>query len=90
MSAPRNVLFIVADQWRGDTLGCAGHPCVRTPHLDALASEGTLFRRHFSQAAPCGPGRASLYTGLYLFKHRVVDNGRRQRREVQVPCAVDQ
>lgn len=72
---PRNVLLVVADQWRGDALGCLKHPCLRTPHLDRLASEGTLFRRHYSQAAPCGPGRASLYTGMYMFNHRCVDNG---------------
>jgi len=72
---PRNVLFITADQWRGDCLGAFGHACLRTPVLDALAAEGVAFRRHYSQAAPCGPGRASLYTGLYLHNHRSVNNG---------------
>ena len=70
-----NVLFITADQWRGDCLSALGHPCVRTPHLDRLAESGVLFARHFSQATPCSPGRASLYTGLYLHNHRVVVNG---------------
>ncbi len=70
-----NVLLITADQWRGDCLGASGHPCLRTPHLDALARDGVLFRRHFSQATPCAPGRASLYTGMYLHNHRVVING---------------
>ena len=70
-----NVLFITADQWRGDCLSALGHPCVRTPHLDRLAESGVLFTRHYSQATPCGPGRASLYTGLYLHNHRVVVNG---------------
>ncbi len=70
-----NVLFITADQWRGDCLSALGHPCVRTPHLDRLAESGVLFTRHYSQASPCGPGRASLYTGLYLHNHRVVVNG---------------
>lgn len=69
-----NVLFITADQWRGDTLGAMAHPCVRTPHLDALASDGVLFARHYAQATPCAPGRTSLYTGLYLKNHRVVAN----------------
>ena len=71
----RNVLFITADQWRADCLSALGHPLVRTPNLDRLAAEGTLFRRHFAQATPCGPGRASLYTGLYLHNHRQVVNG---------------
>ncbi len=70
-----NVLFITADQWRGECLSALGHPVVKTPHLDALAREGTLFRRHYSQATSCGPARASLYTGLYLHNHRAVTNG---------------
>ncbi len=70
-----NVLFITADQWRGDCLSAAGHACVRTPHLDALAADGVLFRRHYAQSTPCAPSRASLYTGMYLHNHRVVING---------------
>lgn len=74
MSRTKNVLLIVVDQWRGDTMGVLGHPCVRTPHLDALCADGVTFRHHFTQAAPCGPGRASLLTGLYMMNHRVVQN----------------
>ena len=70
-----NVLFITIDQLRGDSTGFAGHPLVRTPNLDALASRGVHLARHFSQAAPCSPGRASLYTGMYQMNHRVVANG---------------
>jgi len=70
-----NVLLITADQWRGDCLGVAGHSVVRTPNIDRLAARGTFFARHFAQAAPCGPSRASLYTGLYQMNHRVVRNG---------------
>jgi arylsulfatase A-like enzyme len=70
-----NILLITLDQFRGDALSCAGHPLVKTPHLDALAAEGTRFARHYSQSAPCAPGRASLYTGLYQMNHRVVANG---------------
>jgi arylsulfatase A-like enzyme len=72
---PGNVLYITVDQWRGDCLGVAGHPVVQTPNLDRLAAEGVLFRRHFAQAAPCGPSRASLHTGQYLMNHRSVLNG---------------
>ncbi len=70
-----NVLFVTVDQWRGDCLSSAGHPVVRTPNLDRLAAGGVSFRRHFAQAAPCGPSRASLYTGMYLMNHRSVLNG---------------
>lgn len=70
-----NILLITADQLRGDSLGVAGHPVVKTPNLDRLAARGTYFARHYAQAAPCGPSRASLYTGLYQMNHRVVRNG---------------
>ena len=70
-----NVLFVTADQWRGDCLSCLGHPAVRTPNLDRLAADGVLFARHFAQATPCGPSRASLHTGLYALNHRSITNG---------------
>lgn len=70
-----NILLITLDQFRGDCLSAAGHPIARTPHLDRLAAEGVRFARHYSQAAPCSPGRASLYTGTYQLNHRVVANG---------------
>jgi arylsulfatase A-like enzyme len=71
----RKVLFISADQWRGECLSALGHPCVRTPHLDALAAQGVLFRSHYCQASPCGPARASLLTGMYMMNHRSLRNG---------------
>jgi arylsulfatase A-like enzyme len=71
----RKVLFISADQWRGECLSSLAHPCVRTPHLDRLGKQGVLFRRHYAQCAPCGPARASLLTGLYMMNHRSVKNG---------------
>ena len=75
MTSPRpNILFITADQWRGDCLSILGHQ-VQTPNLDSLASEGTLFERHFANAVPCGPSRASLHTGMYLQNHRSGTNG---------------
>jgi arylsulfatase A-like enzyme len=70
-----NVLLVTVDQFRGDCLSAAGHPTVRTPGLDDLARHGVRFARHFSQAAPCGPGRACLYTGTYQMNNRVVGNG---------------
>ncbi len=75
MTERPNVLFICADQWRGDCLSALGHPNVRTPNLDALAEEGVLFKSHFGQCTPCGPSRASLLTGLYLMNHRSGRNG---------------
>jgi arylsulfatase A-like enzyme len=71
----RNVLFITVDQWRGDSLSCMGHPVVETPNIDALAAGGVLFANHWANAAPCGPSRACLYTGMYMQNHRSVMNG---------------
>ncbi len=70
-----NILLITLDQFRGDCLSAAGHPLVRTPALDRLAAEGVRFARHYSNAAPCSPGRACLYTGTYQMNNRVVANG---------------
>lgn len=70
----KNILFITADQWRGGCLSALGHR-VQTPNLDALASEGVLFKRHYANAVPCGPSRASLHTGMYLQNHRSGTNG---------------
>ncbi len=72
---PRKVLLISADQWRGECIAAHGHPEVHTPQLDALAADALSFRRHYAQAAPCGPARASLLTGLYAMNHRSVRNG---------------
>jgi arylsulfatase A-like enzyme len=70
-----NILFITADQWRGECLSALGHGQVKTPNLDQLAGDGVLFARHYGQTSPCGPSRASLYTGMYLRNHRVHSNG---------------
>jgi arylsulfatase A-like enzyme len=75
MARPKSILLIVADQWRAECLSRLGHPVVQTPHLDALAAEGVLFRNHFAQCTMCGPSRASLFTGMYLQNHRSVTNG---------------
>ena len=70
-----NILFITLDQFRHDAMSCAGHEVVQTPSLDTLAQNGVRFARHYSQAAPCSPGRAALYTGTYMMNNRVVANG---------------
>ena len=72
---PGNVLFVTLDQYRGDSLSALGHPVVKTPHLDELGAQGVVFSNHWASTAPCGPSRASLYTGTYLLHHRCVRNG---------------
>jgi len=74
MSAGKNVLLIVVDQWRGLMLPKLGADYLKLPNLDRLCAEGVTFRNHFTQAVPCGPARASLLTGQYLMNHRAVQN----------------
>lgn len=58
-----NVLLITVDHWFGRLLGCAGHPVVQTPTLDALAAAGTRYTRAYSESPVCVPARRSLMTG---------------------------
>src|SRR5437870_318787 len=60
-----DILLIMPDQMRGDCMSAVGHPVVRTPNLDKLASEGTLFRRAYTTCPSCIPARHSLLTGLF-------------------------
>ncbi len=64
-----NVLFIMADQLRWDHLSCAGHPFLRTPHIDALAARGVRFSQAYVNSGVCGPSRMSYYTGRYPISH---------------------
>ena len=60
---PANMLFILSDEHNPKALGCAGHPFVTTPNLDALAARGTRFTAASTPSPICVPARASLATG---------------------------
>ncbi len=66
-----NILLIMTDQQRYDSLGCYGADWVQTPNLDRLASEGTLFENCYVNNTVCTPSRASLLTGKHLPGHGV-------------------
>jgi arylsulfatase len=66
---PRNVVVLYADDWRHDTLGCAGHPVLKTPNLDRLAGEGVRFTRNCVTTSICGVSRATLLTGQWMARH---------------------
>ena len=68
-SKPLNIVVLYADDWRHDTLGAAGHPVVKTPHLDQLAKEGMRFTRNCVTTAICGVSRATLLTGQWMSRH---------------------
>jgi len=59
-----NVLIFFADQMRADSLGCAGHPVVKTPNIDRLAAEGARFINAGTPTPVCIPARACLATGI--------------------------
>lgn len=69
-----NIIFVITDDQRWDTLGCTGHPALKTPNIDRIANEGMLFNNFFVCTPLCSPSRASFLTGLYPHRHRVVNN----------------
>ena len=73
---PRNVVFILTDDHRYDAMGFMEHPFLETPHMDSLATNGVHLKNAFVATSLCSPSRASILTGLYTHKHRVIDNNR--------------
>lgn len=69
-----NLIFIMADQWRGDALGCLGKEAVKTPHLDQLTSEGVNFTNAVSSYPVSSPARGMLMTGMYPVHSKVTGN----------------
>lgn len=65
-----NILFILTDDQRWNTMGCAGNPIIQTPNMDSLAREGIRFRQAFVTTAICAASRATIFTGLYERTHR--------------------
>ena len=72
----RPVVFILTDDHRYDAMGFMGHPFLKTPNLDSIARNGVHLKNAFVTTALCSPSRASILTGLYTCKHRVIDNNR--------------
>jgi iduronate 2-sulfatase len=67
-----NVLFFGVDDLRPQ-LGCYGDAFAQTPHIDAIAQRGTVFRRAYCQQALCGPSRTALLTGMRPDTTKVYD-----------------
>ena len=64
LAAEKNVVVVVADDL-GPQLGCYGDQVAKTPHLDALAADGTLFTHAFCTTASCSPSRSVLLSGMH-------------------------
>jgi choline-sulfatase len=69
-----NLVLIISDEHQACALSCAGHPIVKTPHIDALAERGTRYTAAYTPCPICVPARASIATGRYVHEHRYWDN----------------
>ncbi|MBR8535156.1 arylsulfatase [Carboxylicivirga sediminis] len=61
-----NIIYILADDLGYGELGCYGQKQIETPHIDALAASGMLFKQHYSGAPVCAPSRCVLMTGKHM------------------------
>jgi arylsulfatase A-like enzyme len=68
-----NIILLVTDDQRADSLSCAGNPILKTPNIDALARQGVRFTNAFATTAICMSSRASILTGLCTRLHGVDD-----------------
>ena len=75
MSEKMNFLFIMTDQHRADCLSSYGHPILKTPNIDSIASGGVRFTNYFCNTPICMPNRANFFTGSYPSVHGVRSNG---------------
>lgn len=64
-----NLLLILTDHWRGDSLGRLDHPVAETPHLDSLGAQGVTFTSAFTPCASCIAARRSIMTGMTPNSH---------------------
>jgi len=72
-----NIVFIMTDQQRFDSIAALGHDHVDTPHLDRLVREGAAFTNTYVASPSCAPSRASLFLGLYPHSSGVLRNDER-------------
>lgn len=71
---PPNVVLIVSDDHAWTDYSFMGHPHVKTPRIDRLATEGMTFRRGYVPSSLCSPSLASIITGLYAHQHQLTSN----------------
>jgi arylsulfatase len=75
METMKNVLMILTDQQRKDSLGCYGNGVVQTPNIDRLAKSGIRFNRNYVANPICMPNRLSMFTGQNIRNHGLWTNG---------------
>ena len=69
-----NIILLISDQQRWDSLGCNRNSFVSTPHVDRLAAEGVRFVNSFTPWPVCTPARATMWTGVYPHEHGLTFN----------------
>lgn len=74
---PPNFIVIFADDLGYGDLGCYGHPTIRTPNLDRMATEGMRLTQFYAAASVCTPSRAALLTGRYPIRSGMCSDHRR-------------
>ena len=70
----KNFLVIMSDEHRRDAMGCMGHPMVKTPNLDRLATRGALFTNAYTPSPMCVPTRAAVACGDHVHRIRHWDS----------------
>ncbi|MGH8701396.1 MAG: sulfatase family protein [Burkholderiales bacterium] len=86
---PPNIIMIYADDLGWGDVGFNGRTAWRTPNLDRLAAQGTVFRRWYSGAVVCAPSRAALLTGKSTIHNGVsANNADLPRQEVTIAEAL--
>lgn len=65
LEKPPNIIFILADDMGWGDVGCYGNKSIKTPNLDKLAREGTLFTHFYVNGSVCSPSRSAFLTGQY-------------------------
>ena len=76
-TAPPNIVFIFTDDHAVQSIGAYGSVINKTPHIDRLATTGTVFMNSFCANSICGPSRASILTGKHSHINGFKDNGTR-------------
>ena len=79
---PPNVLFILTDQQRRDTMRCYGNEWIETPNLDSIADSGFVFENAYVTQPVCTPARGSIMTGLYPQTTGLVKNAIELRPDI--------
>jgi arylsulfatase A-like enzyme len=70
---PPNIIFLLTDDQRWDTMGCAGNPIIQTPNMDAMANDGVRFTNAFVTTSICASSRASIFSGQWTSRHSIKD-----------------